>query len=145
MKKYIRINIANNAPISINHFKKAIDNASINLKSRYHTDIKIVNYEDYSLDIVIYSSNDITNIGKRLKGISSFLLKTYPEYKDFRVGTRLLIFCDVTSIYETKEKEDLNKIDPYFIIHNVVSLFEDPKSLDNRSKINKIYKILMEK
>lgn len=143
MEKYIKINLANKGRICINHFQKAIANASINLKARYHIDIKIVNYEDYSLDVVLISPNDITNTGKRLKGISSFLLETYPEYKDFKVGSRLLNFCDVTNIYESNVNS--NKIDPYFIINNVVSLFEDPQSFDNKNKINKIYNILMEK
>ena len=57
----------------------------------------------------------------------------------------MLIFKYVTNIYKSKENEDLNKINPYFIIHNAASLFEDPESLDNKSKINKIYNILVGK
>lgn len=102
MRKRIEIYFANPLVSMSDHksdIMTALKHASHNLYSRHGIDMKIPSQDLNSKAIVILDGDmDATfNVGRHLKGVSTYLLKRckYP-YKQHRIGTRLLYYCDVT-------------------------------------------------
>lgn len=75
---------------------EAIDFASRNLYAKHGIHILDVNVGDiYDTVLTVSVPDDISDsfsVGNHLRGISQYLLKNYPEYKDFLVGKRLLSY-----------------------------------------------------
>lgn len=78
------------------HILEAIDFAGRNLYAKHGIHILDVNVGDiYDTVLTVSVPDDISDmfsVGNHLRGISQYLLKNYPEYKDFLVGKRLLSY-----------------------------------------------------
>lgn len=96
-----------------NDIQEAVGYASKNLISRFGVLLELIAVNG-PYDIIVSVSDcphlehlekgDWNNPGKRLKGIPSYLLKTYPErYKKLRVGNRLLNYYPATFVKSWKE------------------------------------------
>lgn len=97
-----------------NDIQEAVSYARKNLISRFGVLLELIAVNG-PYDIIVSVSEhpllehlekgDWNNPGKRLKGISSYLLKTYPErYKKLRVGDRLLNYYPATYILIKEDK-----------------------------------------
>lgn len=96
-----------------NDIQEAVSYASRNLISRFGVLLELIAVNG-PYDIIVsvndcphlehLEKGDWNNPGKRLKGIPSYLLKTYPErYKKLRVGNRLLNYYPATFVKSWKE------------------------------------------
>ena len=101
--KTIRINFAHEKLWMRDHFYPDVFDAlhyiSHDLYARYGIILReISEVNSISISIKIEVPDEINknfNIGKRLKGLSNYLLKNYPErYKPYLVGTRLLYYWE---------------------------------------------------
>lgn len=87
----------------IEEFKKALHKANRNLYGRFGiwlSDPHIC-LSGYIIEMDYPPDVEIKNVGSRLKGIPMYLLKNYPLYKTYLVGTRLFNYMDIT------EEDDL--------------------------------------
>lgn len=95
------------------HILEAIDFAGRNLYARHGIHILDVNVGDiYDTVLTVSVPDDISDsfsVGNHLRGISQYLLKNYPEYKDFLVGKRLLSYKVLPE--KNIEKVVINKSD----------------------------------
>lgn len=106
MQKHIEIYFADPLVSMSEHksdVKTALKHASHNLYSKYKIDMTIPTQRMDTKAIVILDGDMDAdfNVGRHLKGVSTYLLKhcKYP-YKQHRIGTRLLYYCDVQLIKE---------------------------------------------
>ena len=84
----------------ISDVMEAVRFAALNLGARYHIYLEEMELNEKSNSLCVIfdtfsekKSKFIDSPGKRLKGISMYLLRHYPEkYKDKRIGTRLLYY-----------------------------------------------------
>lgn len=95
------------------HILEAIDFAGRNLYARHGIHILDVNVGDiYDTVLTVSVPDDISDsfsVGNHLRGISQYLLKNHPEYKDFLVGKRLLSYKVLPE--KNIEKVVINKSD----------------------------------
>ena len=97
------------------HILEAIDFAGRNLYARHGIHILDVNVGDiYDTLLMLSIPDDIAgsfSAGNHLRGISQYLLKNYPEYKDLLVGKRLLSYKVLPESKNNVEKEIVTKGD----------------------------------
>lgn len=76
----------------------AVKHARLNLESRFWIDFQYMVFTDTgSVSIVFEDPNNLLN-AHRLRGISTYLLKKYPEkFKPLLIGTRLFYYTEITS------------------------------------------------
>lgn len=76
----------------------AIKHARLNLESRFGIDFQYMEFSEAgSVSVVFKDSHNLLN-AHRLRGISAYLLKKYPEkFKPLRIGTRLFYYTEITS------------------------------------------------
>lgn len=101
MKRRILIHFANpnvNPSEHIEEIREAIHKANRNLYGRFDiwiSDPEIIN-SSIVVDLNCQNEDVIKQPGRRLRGISQYLLKHYPIYSDYLNGTRLFNYVDVT-------------------------------------------------
>ena len=76
----------------------AVKHARLNLESRFWIDFQYMVFTDTgSVSIVFQDPNNLLN-AHRLRGISAYLLKKYPDkFKPLLNGTRLFYYTEITS------------------------------------------------
>lgn len=87
----------------------AIEFASKNLFAKHGVHILDIDINDDNNTILILSiPDDIADsfsVGNHLRGISQYLLKNHPEYKELLVGKRLLSYKVIPEMKDIVEKE----------------------------------------
>ena len=78
----------------IDEIQEAIDKANRNLYGRFGIFLRDLEIcpGGFLIKMTYPDNIEIKNVGIRLKGISQYLLKHYPFYKDCLVGTRLFTY-----------------------------------------------------
>ena len=157
-------------PLTINNyiedFRKAVEYAKINLLRKYNIKISIleVNQDSVYLNFIVPDNliknesdeNDYSNslnVGKRLKGISNYLLK-YSDHKyiynSMLKGKRLLDYQDITDLYTNGNynydniycgKTNIYYLENLKILKNIIYLIENSNE-SNSKKLIKIKEIL---
>lgn len=101
MQKRIEIYFANPLVSMSDHksdIETALKHASHNLYSKHKINMTIpIQKMDTKAVVILKGDMDADfNAGRHLKGVSTYLLNhcKYP-YKQYRIGTRLLYYCDV--------------------------------------------------
>lgn len=82
----------------LNDLTEAIESAFCNLKSRFKITLKgpIIIQDTLVAVDVTFPEGTKFNVGRRLRGISVYLLKNKPEiYKQYQIGTRLLTYIEI--------------------------------------------------
>lgn len=149
--KTIWIEFADRRIRAIDHIfdiQKAVDNARLNLFSRF--DIRIQNTHITEDDRFIVEMNvpeelsDDFNAGRRLRGISKYLLNEHlfgNRYQAYRVGKRLLNYNEV--ITSSQDGKALSREDSINAIISFAELLEYGGE-EHLEYINKILNILNE-
>lgn len=76
----------------------AVKHARLNLESRFGIDFQYIEFSEVgSMSVVFKDPNNLLN-AHRLRGISAYLLKKYPDtFKPLRIGTRLFYYTEITA------------------------------------------------
>jgi len=88
----------------------AVNFANINLISRHDVHITYIDEDDHNRGLVLTvlipdDISDTFSVGNHLRGISQYLLKKYPKYKELLVGKRLLSYTVLPELKNIVEKE----------------------------------------
>ncbi len=94
----------------------AVNFANINLISRHDVHITYIDEDDCHRGLVLTvlipdDISDTFSVGNHLRGISQYLLKNYPKYKDLLVGKRLFSYTVLPESKDIVEKEIVAKGD----------------------------------
>lgn len=85
-----------NPDLYVEDIKEAVSFASLNLRLRFHiklSELKTMDNGTWYVEMFIPDDIKIDNYGYRLRGISVYLLKEWPEkYNPLKVGNRLLYY-----------------------------------------------------
>ena len=98
----IRVEFADPRIRAIDHIDdlcEAVEHAKWNLHTRHHIEIQPPRKVGDNVLIGISIPDmfpGIFRVGNHLRGVSKYLLRTYPErYSNFRIGTRLLYYIEI--------------------------------------------------
>lgn len=146
--KTVQIQFANsnwNAADYIQDLKKATENASLNLFSKYDVRLempRIVNNQQVVMEVKI--PDDIANefsIGNHLRGVSAYLMKYCNDrYSDAVVGKRLLNYIVIPT---PEDDSDMPMTQRLSIISEMAELLKNNDAKTN-DKIARIITILHE-
>lgn len=89
----------------VDEIQEAIKKANANLYGRFNIWISYQGQVKNGFFVKMESPDEkeISCIGRRLRGISQYLLKHYPIYRDYLVGCRLFLYHDITLEKEVTE------------------------------------------
>lgn len=93
----VKISAADGKMVNKRHLQMAADFIQHNLAGRHHIQLSLVEATDFYVILGVVGNVE-GNIGNRLRGMSIYLLKNFPdEYKDRMVGKRLLNYFEMES------------------------------------------------
>lgn len=138
---YVSVMTMNGCEVKREHFEKAVEKISINLLSRYKISVKMIECTPSGMTLELTNVNKGFRIGNHLRGLSSFLLKNYPEYKEKRVGTSFLSFREISK--PKSLDKDCDAIDCIEILDSILKLMKD-NDVKSREKLRKIATFLKE-
>lgn len=144
--KTIQLEFANPNIRAIDHIvdiRKAAEYAGLNLYGRYDVQLQYPMPTDDNSVVVDIKIPDAMaesfSVGKRLRGISTYLLKHYPErYEPYLVGNRLLNYIDLQE--PGKKQAGLSNIARLEAIVSFTKLLErsDERAMDQIERIMEI-------
>lgn len=140
--KRIQIEFADLAIKATDHIhdiRKAAENASLNLFSRYDVQLQYPMPDGDRVVVEIKIPEEIADtfaIGNHLRGISNYLLSKWNErYHQYLIGKRLLIYNELDE--EDKKESDLAAVDRLEAVAKFAKLLErnDEEALDAIARI----------
>lgn len=144
MYQTVQIDLESPASTSYEHFaeiKRAVENASLNLYSKYGVQIKDTQAVGGQVVMHVAISDEIVDsfkIGYHLRGISAFLMKNYREtFAPLVVGKKLLDYTIIPTQTYTDDSE-LTFNDRF----SAISAFSELLKNSDEASINKITRIL---
>lgn len=149
MEQIIQVDLVTKDTTAYDNFseiKKALENASLGLYSKYKIQIKDIQTVGKQVIMHVTIPDDIAStfkIGYHLRGVSAYLIKNYKEkYTPFIVAKRLLVYTVIPMQTYTDEKE-LTFNDRLTAISDFSELLKHTDVV-SMSKIIRILKILKE-
>lgn len=145
--KRIQIEFADPAIKAIDHIhdiRKAAENASLNLFSRYDVQLQYPMPDGDRVVVEIKIPEEIADtfaIGNHLRGISNYLLSKWNDrYHQYLIGKRLLIYNELDE--EDKKESGLAAVDRLEAVAKFAKLLErnDEEALDAIGRILTILK-----
>ena len=142
--KKVRIEFADTriqAIDAIADIREAVDHASLNLYSRYGIQLQYpmpTNGKVYLEIRVPVEMASNFSYGKRLRGLSLYLLKQHGEkYKQYLVGNRLLSYYDITDMKEYDDVQEHPSIDRFSAVAKFTELLQrtDENSMERIERI----------
>ncbi len=149
MEQIIQVDLVTKVTTAYDNFseiKKALENASLGLYSKYKIQIKDIQTVGKQVIMHVTIPDDIAStfkIGYHLRGVSAYLIKNYKEkYTPFIVAKRLLVYTVIPMQTYMDEKE-LTFNDRLTAISDFSELLKHTDVV-SISKITRILKILKE-
>lgn len=149
MNQIVQVDLASTATTAYEHFpeiKKALENASLGLYSKYDVQIKDIQTAGEQVIMHVTIPNDIAStfkIGYHLRGVSAYLMKNYKEtFSPLIVAKKLLIYTVIpTQTYNDNNELTIN--DRLTAISNFSELLKNTDAA-SMNKITRILDILKE-
>lgn len=149
MNQIVQVDLASTATTAYEHFpeiKKALENASLGLYSKYDVQIKDIQTAGEQVIMHVTIPDDIAStfkIGYHLRGVSAYLMKNYKEtFSPLIVAKKLLVYTVIpTQTYNDESELTLN--DRLTAISNFSELLKNTDAA-SMNKITRILDILKE-
>lgn len=149
MNQIVQVDLASTATTAYEHFpeiKKALENASLGLYSKYDVQIKDIQTAGEQVIMHVTIPDDIAStfkIGYHLRGVSAYLMKNYKEtFAPLIVAKKLLIYTVIpTQTYNDNNELTIN--DRLTAISNFSELLKNTDAA-SMNKITRILDILKE-
>lgn len=149
MNQIVQVDLASTATTAYEHFpeiKKALENASLGLYSKYDVQIKDIQTAGEQVIMHVTIPDDIAStfkIGYHLRGVSAYLMKNYKEaFAPLIVAKKLLIYTVIpTQTYNDNNELTIN--DRLTAISNFSELLKNTDAA-SMNKITRILEILKE-
>lgn len=149
MNQIVQVDLASTATTAYEHFpeiKKALENASLGLYSKYAVQIKDIQTAGEQVIMHVTIPDDIAStfkIGYHLRGVSAYLMKNYREtFSPLIVAKKLLVYTVIpTQTYNDESELTLN--DRLTAISNFSELLKNTDAA-SMNKITRVLDILKE-
>ena len=149
LNQIVQVDLASTATTAYEHFpeiKKALENASLGLYSKYDVQIKDIQTAGEQVIMHVTIPDDIAStfkIGYHLRGVSAYLMKNYREtFSPLIVAKKLLVYTVIpTQTYNDESELTLN--DRLTAISNFSELLKNTDAA-SMNKITRILDILKE-
>lgn len=149
MNQIVQVDLASTTTTAYEHFseiKKALENASLGLYSKYDVQIKDIQTAGEQVIMHVTIPDDIAStfrIGYHLRGVSAYLMKNYREtFSPLIVAKKLLVYTVIPNQTYSDESE-LTLNDRLTAISNFSELLKNT-DVASMNKITRILDVLKE-